>query len=122
MPITRSKTSPKGTTSRSTRSGVSPRSTQPAKGMQQPFSPGSKRSVSRQKTSPERFSILDGISNERRMDILGMVLAIVGLLTLLSLFSVNNSGFTGEWIRLLNCLLYTSDAADEEDSVDLGGR
>ena len=22
----------------------------------------------------------------------------------------------------LNCLLYTSDAADEEDSVDLGGR
>src|SRR5665648_1272487 len=25
-------------------------------------------------------------------------------------------------IRFLNCLLYTSDAADEEDSVDLGGR
>src|SRR5664279_525208 len=24
--------------------------------------------------------------------------------------------------RALNCLLYTSDAADEEDSVDLGGR
>ena len=23
---------------------------------------------------------------------------------------------------LLDCLLYTSDAADEEDSVDLGGR
>ena len=22
----------------------------------------------------------------------------------------------------INCLLYTSDAADEEDSVDLGGR
>ena len=22
----------------------------------------------------------------------------------------------------MNCLLYTSDAADEEDSVDLGGR
>ena len=101
MPITRSKPSPKGTSSRSTRSGVSPRSTQPAKGLQQPFSPGSKRSVSRQKITPERFSILDGISNERRMDILGMVLAIVGLLTLLSLFSVNNSGFTGEWIRLL---------------------
>src|SRR5665648_1252739 len=25
-------------------------------------------------------------------------------------------------IRTRNCLLYTSDAADEEDSVDLGGR
>src|SRR5674536_343016 len=24
--------------------------------------------------------------------------------------------------ELINCLLYTSDAADEEDSVDLGGR
>ena len=23
---------------------------------------------------------------------------------------------------MYNCLLYTSDAADEEDSVDLGGR
>src|SRR5674536_15285 len=34
-----------------------------------------------------------------------------------------------QWLRLLKnytrsttCLLYTSDAADEEDSVDLGGR
>ena len=25
-------------------------------------------------------------------------------------------------LRLYTCLLYTSDAADEEDSVDLGGR
>eukprot|EP00658_Telonema_sp_P-2_P016464 TRINITY_DN16397_c0_g1_i2.p1 TRINITY_DN16397_c0_g1~~TRINITY_DN16397_c0_g1_i2.p1 ORF type:complete len:401 (-),score=107.19 TRINITY_DN16397_c0_g1_i2:111-1313(-) len=26
------------------------------------------------------------------------------------------------WGEVMNCLLYTSDAADEEDSVDLGGR
>ena len=26
------------------------------------------------------------------------------------------------YIAVLDCLLYTSDAADEEDSVDLGGR
>ena len=34
------------------------------------------------------------------------------------------STFTGNGNRILmqNCLLYTSDAADEEDSVDLGGR
>ena len=25
------------------------------------------------------------------------------------------------WVALRRCLLYTSDAADEEDSVDLGG-
>eukprot|EP00658_Telonema_sp_P-2_P013215 TRINITY_DN15001_c0_g1_i4.p3 TRINITY_DN15001_c0_g1~~TRINITY_DN15001_c0_g1_i4.p3 ORF type:complete len:127 (-),score=36.47 TRINITY_DN15001_c0_g1_i4:91-471(-) len=30
--------------------------------------------------------------------------------------------YAGEIHRLQNCLLYTSDAADEEDSVDLGGR
>ena len=28
---------------------------------------------------------------------------------------------TGRWVTY-RCLLYTSDAADEEDSVDLGGR
>src|SRR5674536_401587 len=29
----------------------------------------------------------------------------------------------GAWLlKLSRCLLYTSDAADEEDSVDLGGR
>ena len=27
-----------------------------------------------------------------------------------------------KWVKLKICLLYTSDAADEEDSVDLGGR
>ena len=27
-----------------------------------------------------------------------------------------------DWTVCLICLLYTSDAADEEDSVDLGGR
>eukprot|EP00658_Telonema_sp_P-2_P060679 TRINITY_DN49524_c0_g1_i1.p1 TRINITY_DN49524_c0_g1~~TRINITY_DN49524_c0_g1_i1.p1 ORF type:complete len:152 (-),score=7.72 TRINITY_DN49524_c0_g1_i1:39-494(-) len=31
-----------------------------------------------------------------------------------------NMGTRGQ--RILTCLLYTSDAADEEDSVDLGGR
>ena len=28
----------------------------------------------------------------------------------------------GFWVTVCPCLLYTSDAADEEDSVDLGGR
>ena len=29
---------------------------------------------------------------------------------------------TENWPLIRACLLYTSDAADEEDSVDLGGR
>ena len=29
---------------------------------------------------------------------------------------------SGQWGQTVNCLLYTSDAADEEDSVEFGGR
>ena len=29
---------------------------------------------------------------------------------------------TGNWVQYTTCLLYTSDAADERSSVDLGGR
>ena len=36
--------------------------------------------------------------------------------------SGNNLQYTPAHIRQNLCLLYTSDAADEEDSVDLGGR
>jgi S-DNA-T family DNA segregation ATPase FtsK/SpoIIIE len=35
------------------------------------------------------------------MDILGVIMAIIGLLTALSLFSTNNSSVTGGWIKLL---------------------
>ena len=45
--------------------------------------------------------MLDSISPERRMDILGVVLAIVGLVTLLSLFSATKSSLTGSWINIL---------------------
>ncbi|MCX6036764.1 MAG: hypothetical protein NTW99_02510, partial [Chloroflexi bacterium] len=65
----------------------------------QSFKP--RRSSSRRSVPPERFSILDSISPERKMDILGVGMAIVGLLTLLSLFSANKSGLTSGWISML---------------------
>eukprot|EP00656_Telonema_subtile_P017421 TRINITY_DN19347_c0_g1_i2.p2 TRINITY_DN19347_c0_g1~~TRINITY_DN19347_c0_g1_i2.p2 ORF type:complete len:101 (+),score=25.50 TRINITY_DN19347_c0_g1_i2:52-354(+) len=34
----------------------------------------------------------------------------------------NNGVHSERFLRVQHCLLYTSDAADEEDSVDLGGR
>jgi S-DNA-T family DNA segregation ATPase FtsK/SpoIIIE len=46
--------------------------------------------------------MLGNISPGRKMDILGVVLAIVGLLTILSLFSVSKSGLTAGWIRILS--------------------
>ena len=39
---------------------------------------------------------------------------------LLEDFCGKDCAFVANWLRV--CLLYTSDAADEEDSVDLGGR
>src|SRR5665648_1298838 len=41
------------------------------------------------------------------------------VLTLLSMFRF---GSGTDYFGYMICLLYTSDAADEEDSVDLGGR
>ena len=62
----------------------------------------SRRKPSSRKSYPkERFSILGDISPERKMDILGVGLAITGLLTLLSLFSANKGGLTSTWINAL---------------------
>src|SRR5665648_1298807 len=45
-------------------------------------------------------------------------------LVILTQFTYNCTYFSGTYIQTNYniCLLYTSDAADEEDSVDLGGR
>ncbi|OGN74601.1 MAG: hypothetical protein A2X25_06225 [Chloroflexi bacterium GWB2_49_20] len=43
----------------------------------------------------------NGISPERKIDILGIALALVGLLTLLSLFSANRSDLSGSWVETL---------------------
>src|SRR5665648_1276471 len=49
-----------------------------------------------------------------------------GIFPLISSVAASNSPLaispTYPWQSVCPCLLYTSDAADEEDSVDLGGR
>ncbi len=42
-----------------------------------------------------------GLSLDRKLDIIGIVLVVIGLLTLLSLVSQRNSIWTGGWVRLL---------------------
>ena len=42
-----------------------------------------------------------GLSLDRKLDIIGIVLVVIGLLTLLSLVSQRNSIWTGSWVRLL---------------------
>jgi S-DNA-T family DNA segregation ATPase FtsK/SpoIIIE len=51
--------------------------------------------------SAQRGAILGNISPERKVDIIGVIMVFVGLLTLLGLFSANRSGLTGSWARLL---------------------
>jgi DNA segregation ATPase FtsK/SpoIIIE, S-DNA-T family len=78
------------------------RGTQPKAGSSHSSQP--RHSSSRKKYSPERFSILGNISAERKIDILGVVLALVGLLTLLCLFSANKSNVTTGLINALALL------------------
>jgi DNA segregation ATPase FtsK/SpoIIIE, S-DNA-T family len=99
MPITRSKRLSKKTSSRSASRRTSTRELEPDRSSSHSRRP--RRSSSRSPVPPERFSILGSISPGRRMDILGVLLAIVGLLTLLSLFSANKSGLTSYWIDAL---------------------
>src|SRR5665648_846728 len=49
-------------------------------------------------------------------------LVVVGAMVALALALANRPEPQAEGLNPETCLLYTSDAADEEDSVDLGGR
>src|SRR5664279_4893837 len=55
--------------------------------------------------------IIDGVINGALMGVAGAI-----ILWILSLFKGQIAAFSSQ---LSTCLLYTSDAADEEDSVDL---
>src|SRR5512136_2956228 len=60
----------------------------------------SSRSSSRQ-SQPSTTPPLGKISPERKIDLAGLVMALVGLLTMLSLFSNQAGGLTGYWVSAL---------------------
>ena len=57
----------------------------------------------------------------KRQDFSGEALSVAGLADLLQDHEVKLGALIGDKLREA-CLLYTSDAADERSSVDLGGR
>ncbi len=59
------------------------------------------RTVRRRRSSSQPSFSWDSISNDRKLDILGIFLALVGFLTLLSLLSSENGTLTGMWISTL---------------------
>lgn len=62
--------------------------------------PGSRGRTSKGSSSGSGFS-LPSLSLDRKLDLLGVFLAFVGLLTLLSLLSSQRSSVTGAWINFL---------------------
>ncbi len=62
------------------------------------------RATKRKKTPPPQPSLWESLSTDRKLDLVGVVLALVGLLTLLSLFSANRSALTGGWVHILTLL------------------
>ncbi len=100
MPITRSKAaSRKKPSPAAGRAGLA-RTSAPAQ-VPAARSKGPARSASRKNAPPPPSGLFNNISPERKMDILGVVMALIGLLTLLSLFSAGNGGLTGYWIKAL---------------------
>jgi len=61
-----------------------------------------KRTQSKKPASPPTPRVIrQGISLDRKLDILGIGLVLVGILTLLSLISSNNSSLVGGWVSAL---------------------
>ncbi len=114
MPLFRSKRSSRKSSSRSSRGNAFYRDPEPVRSSSrsgrrdayyrepEPVRRSYQRKRSSRKSYPkDRFSILGDISPERKMDLLGVALAILGLLTLLSFISPTNSKLTLEWKTLL---------------------
>ncbi len=58
--------------------------------------------LSRSTRKPAPFSGFKGISIDRKLDILGVILALIGLLTLFSLLSSSHGALTGWWVDFVN--------------------
>jgi S-DNA-T family DNA segregation ATPase FtsK/SpoIIIE len=102
-----SKSPPSKTKSTATRSKTASRSTRtkttPAKNTRSSGQrPTAKPRQSRGKSTTSKRWQWKNLSTERKLDIAGIILALVGLLTLLSLISAERSTLTGGWVNFLN--------------------
>ena len=78
----------------------------PSKGKAPQGKPAAKPSRRKSSSKPENLPpLLPKISPERKIDIVGGVMALVGVLTLLALVSANRSSLTDGWVYILSYLL-----------------
>ena len=67
--------------------------------------PASRSSARKPRTTAKKQpSLWSRISAERKLDLLGVVLALIGLLTLLALFSTTRGAVTGWWMKALTSI------------------
>jgi S-DNA-T family DNA segregation ATPase FtsK/SpoIIIE len=63
-----------------------------------------KKTSSRRSSPPPRVSWWKSLSIDRKLDLVGTGMTLLGLLTLLSLLSANRSQLTGGWVQFLSLL------------------
>jgi len=62
---------------------------------------GEVKSRARPRLAPQQRPIRSSISLDRKLDMLGVFLAVVGFLTVLAMLSQTNSSLTGGWVNLI---------------------
>lgn len=97
---TKSSGKPKGST-RKSRGSRTPARSEPAKGTGSKKASAPPKSTRGKKASPEQPPIREGLSLDRKLDIVGIALTLIGVLTLLSFLSATKSNVTGSWASLL---------------------
>jgi len=93
MPVSKPKSPPKR--------GATGKKVAPKKGASKPASRASKKS----QPPARRPTFWQSLSIDRRLDVIGVILTLLGLLTLLSLISAERSALTGGLIRFLGQVL-----------------
>jgi hypothetical protein len=76
----------------------------PAKKRSSPAKPAAPRRVASNKDTPRprnRKPLLGNLSLDRKLDLTGVIMALVGVLTLLSLLSSSHGSLTGSWVSML---------------------
>ena len=87
-----------GTKAKGTNSSSSQTKSNPSRASR---SASSSNKTSARKSSASRDQSNAGLSTDRKLDILGVSMALAGILTLLSLLSPVNGALTGTWVKII---------------------
>jgi S-DNA-T family DNA segregation ATPase FtsK/SpoIIIE len=90
--------------SRSSRSSKSKTKAKPSRAKTSRGNATSSKPTNRRRSAAPPAPPRATLSPERRLDLIGIVMAVIGLITLLSLISSNRSALTGGWVHIVSLL------------------